>query len=118
RAGADPAEFWRHHAKTLLVHLEERLEADEAQVLATLPTVVGERNREVFTRLWDETPAWPPARRLVEIVLAGDGRTPGQQRALLREINHFTLAQLGQPVMHHIPLILYAWQRNLLLHAA
>lgn len=119
RAGANPAEFWRHHATTLLVYLEERLEADEAQVLATLPTVVGERNRAVFDRLWSgDTPGMPDAGRLVDIVLAGDGRTPLQQRRLLREVNHCALAQLGQPVLHHIPLVLYAWQRNLPPQAA
>lgn len=113
RAGEDPAECWRHHAQTLLVHLKDRLEADEAQVLATLPTVVGERNRAVFGRLWDEPPRDSLADGLVEIALADDGRTPAQKRMLLRDLNHCTLAQLGQPVLHHVPLILYAWQRNL-----
>jgi hypothetical protein len=118
RAGTDPAEFWRYHAQTLLVYLEERLRGDEAAVLATLPGAVGERNRAVFDRVWDDPSLPPDCQRLVEIVLADDGRTAGEKQALLREVNHFTLAQLGQPVLYHIPLILYAWQRNLQLQPA
>jgi hypothetical protein len=118
RAGAEPAEFWRHHATTLLVFLQARLDADEAGVLAALPAAVGERNRELFDRHWAPPAPGPSAERLAEIVLADDGRPPGQRQALMREINHCTLAQLGLPVMHHIPLVLYAWQRNLPPHAA
>lgn len=117
RAGADPAEFWRHHATTLLVHLDERLHEDEAAVLAAI-AAVGERNRAVFERLWDDGPRPSACERLVEIVLADDGRTAEQKRRLLRDINHCTLAQLGQPVARHIPLVLYAWQRNLELQGA
>jgi hypothetical protein len=100
------------------VYLEARLREDEAAVLATLPTVVGERNRAVFGRVWDEAPPWPALERTVEIALADDGRTPEQKRKLLRNVNHNTLLQLGQPVLHHVPLILYAWQRNLQLQPA
>ena len=113
RAGADPAELWRYHAQTLLMPLEERLREDEAGVLASLPGAVGERNRAAFGRVWDQ--ASPPAscERLAEIALADDGRTAEAKRQLVRELNHCTLAQLGQPVRHHVPLILYAWQRSL-----
>jgi lantibiotic biosynthesis dehydratase-like protein len=117
--GVDPAEFWRHHATTLLVYLRERLDADEEGVLAALPGAVGERNRALFDALWEgDGPERALARPVVEIVLAPDGRSDAARRSLLREINHFTLAQLGQPVKHHIPLVLYAWQRNLRLQPA
>jgi hypothetical protein len=117
-AGADAAKCWRYHAQTLLVYLEERLRKDEAAVLDALPGTVSERNRVVFDRLWDEEARPPACDRLVEIALADDGRTPEQKLQLLRDLNHCTLAQLGQPVQHHIPLILYAWQRSLQLQPA
>ena len=112
-AGADPAELWRYHAQTLLPPLAERLRDDEAGVLASLPGAVGERNRAAFGRVWDDPSPPDGPRRLAQIALADDGRTAEQKRQLVREINHCTLAQLGQPVRHHVPLILYAWQRSL-----
>jgi hypothetical protein len=117
RARADPAAFWRHHATTLLLPLSERLENDEAGVLQALPTSVGERNRAVFARIWDEAevtpPAWPSLGEFLGTILAGDGSPPSRRWMQLREIDHCTLAQLDQPVLLHVPLVLYAWQRNL-----
>ncbi|HEY0015539.1 MAG TPA: lantibiotic dehydratase C-terminal domain-containing protein [Longimicrobium sp.] len=118
RAGADPVEFWRYHAQTLLIPLEARLREDASTVLANLPGAVRERNRVLFDRIWAEPSQSPLCEQLVEIVLVNDGRTAEQKQQLLRDINHCTLAQLGQPVLHHIPLVLYAWQRNLQLQAA
>lgn len=113
RLGADAAASWRYHATTLLRPLAERLRTEEAAVLAALPGSVGERNRQAFARVWDgrgAAPAWGPTARLVELALEADAG--GFQ--LLREINHCALKTLDQPVLLHVPLVLYAWQRNLL----
>jgi len=114
RLGADAAASWRYHATTLLRPLAERLRTEEPAVLAALPGSVGERNREAFARVWDgargAAPAWGPTARLVELALRADAG--GFQ--LLREINHCALKTLDQPVLLHVPLVLYAWQRNLL----
>ncbi|MET0400024.1 MAG: lantibiotic dehydratase C-terminal domain-containing protein [Longimicrobiaceae bacterium] len=117
RAGADPAAFWRHHATTLLPPLAGRLESDEAGVLQALPASVGERNRAAFAQVWAEAeatpPAWPFLDDLLGIILAGGGAPPSRRWMQLREVDHCTLAQLDQPVLLHVPLVLYAWQRNL-----
>lgn len=118
RAGVDPGEFWRYHAQTLLIPLEARLQRDPSAVLTNLPGAVGERNRVLFDRIWAEPSQSPLCERLVDIVLTDDGRTAEQKQQLLRDVNHSTLAQLGQSVLHHIPLVLYAWQRNLQLQSA
>jgi hypothetical protein len=122
RAGAAAGGFWRHHASSLILTLEKRLRSTEDEVLASLQAAVGETNRRLFTPIWKHAesggPAWPGIPRLLDIVLADDGRSERQRWALLREINHWTLAQLTQPVQAHIPLVLFAWQRNLSLPAA
>lgn len=111
RLGADAAASWRYHATTLLRPLAERLRTEEPAVLAALPGSVGERNRQAFARVWDSAraPVWGPTERLVELALEADG---GGYR-FLREINHCALKTLDQPVLLHVPLVLYAWQRNL-----
>jgi hypothetical protein len=112
--GADPAEYWRYHATTLLMPLAERLEREEAAVLDALPRTVGERNRAAFDGVWaepEDPAAGPAARRLVEAVWAG--ATPGRRLAVLREANHCALLQLGIPVRTHVPVVLYGWLRNL-----
>lgn len=111
-AGRGAGEYWRYHAGTLLLPLEQRLAEGESEVLAALPGWIGERNRTVFSRLWEEverSDPWPGSRRLVTIATSENGRAPGRRWALLREIDHFILRQLGLPVRIHIPLILYAW---------
>lgn len=115
--GVQPAAFWRYHAETLITTLSDRLKDDEAAVLAALPAAVGERNAAAFSRIWQDSSgddrARPPAHDLVELVLAEPGLDEPRRHALIREINHTTLAQLFQPVQAHVPLILYAWQRDL-----
>ncbi|HEX2093810.1 MAG TPA: lantibiotic dehydratase C-terminal domain-containing protein [Longimicrobiaceae bacterium] len=116
RAGMDTADYWRYHATTLLVPLQERLATSEEAVLAALPGSVGDRNRAIFDRVWAETGSssgsWPGAERLVGAIRSLDP-SPPRWWAMLREIDHCTLIQLGQPTRVHIPLVLYAWMRNL-----
>jgi hypothetical protein len=114
-AGVSAAGFWRYVATTLLVPLGERLASDEAGVVAALPAMVGERNTLAFGRLWSAVPHGddPPAAAAVRLVVE-DGRRPLEHRfRLLREIVHVALAQLLQGVQARIPLVLYAWHRNL-----
>jgi hypothetical protein len=119
-AGLAGEAYWRHHATTLVMPLAGRLAADEAAVLSAVPGVVGERNREPFAQLWQQVAAggWdgPPVGRIVALAgAAGDGH---RRWSLLREIVHTTLGQLGLPVRLHLPLVFYAWQRNLSLSPA
>lgn len=118
-AGRKPADYWRYHATTLILPLAERLATAEDEVLRSLPASVGEKNRQMFARLWREVEAgatpWPLVHRLAEIAApAPDAEgTPRQRWGLLREIVHITLKQLGVPVGLHIPLLLFAWSHNL-----
>lgn len=119
RAGLAAEAYWRFHATTLVMPLAARLAADEAGVLASVPGVVGARNLESFDRLWSqvEDGGWsgPDVDALVALVSAAPDR---DRWSLLREINHTTLGQLGLPVRLHLPLVFYAWQRNLSLTPA
>ncbi|MBV9110681.1 MAG: hypothetical protein JO306_14820 [Gemmatimonadetes bacterium] len=117
-AGEDPAEYWRYHASTLLMNLQAGLEAAESRVLAGLEDAVSARNRAVFERLWEDGGASPHAGPLVRAAVSARPAEGRSRWALLREVNHFTLAQLGQPVMHQVPLVLYAWHRALAPAAA
>lgn len=109
RGGFDTTGYWRYHASTLLLPLQHRLASEEERVLTELPEWIGEANRKRFEPLFEETAlaneAWPRLSRLVELA--------GSRWALLREIQHSTLKQLGLGVALHIPLILFAWHRSL-----
>lgn len=116
-AGVDAADYWRYHTCTLLPGLPERLRTEEAAVLDALPRSVGERNLAAFTGIWESVEAEPDgvladrARRLVRAVLAG--REPAAAWPLLREANHCGLLQMGQMVRGHLPILFFAWHRNL-----
>ncbi|HEX6910929.1 MAG TPA: hypothetical protein VF142_11060, partial [Longimicrobium sp.] len=109
--------YWRHHAGTLLLGLDERLQADEAAVLDALPRIVGARNAALFGPAWEAAEGgeaeWRPLPALLRIVFADDGRAMPERLHLLREINHSVLGQLGQPVAARLPLVLFAWMRGL-----
>jgi len=114
-AGGSPEKIWRFHATTLLMSLEARLAVDPAGVEASLPLLIGTRNLEAFSEAWEEAGSsgnWPGLPRLVRI-LAAEGSPVPRHRALLREIAHTTLKQLGVTVAQQIPLILFAWHRDL-----
>jgi hypothetical protein len=117
RHGADAAGYWRFHASTLLRKLEESLAKDPERVLAALPELVGEANRRTFEALWDRAleagAAWPGLDRLVELARREAAAAPAPRWALLREIDHTVLRQLGLLVKLHQPVILHAWLRNL-----
>jgi hypothetical protein len=108
-------DYWRHHATTLIIGLEERLAASEIEVLDSIGGAVGTRNRKTFTRIWEEMESvgalWPHARELVEVSLSSD--QPQRRFVALREAVHCTWKQLGLPTWQHIPLVLFAWDRTL-----
>jgi hypothetical protein len=116
RPRAEPAAYWRYHSTTLLLGLDRLLDADEHKIIANLPAMILPRNFELFSKLWPEVegdPApWPHLDRLMELVLRDPDR-PDHGWWLLREIIHSTLKQLEVAVASQIPLILFAWQRNL-----
>lgn len=115
--GLDAAAYWRHHASTLLLPLQQQLATQEERVLRELTGWIGEANRRQFEPIFDEVEGdgepWPHLPRLVELASARDESLPGGRWALLREIQHSTLKQLGLGVALHVPLILYAWSRSL-----
>lgn len=106
--------YWRFHASTLLPGLLERLTTQPLELHAWLPRAIGARNLQAFERLWPEisTTDAAVAEAAAVAALADDGRPLQPRFALLRELNHNLLAQLGHAVRLHIPMVLYAWQRS------
>ena len=122
RASMNAEDCWRHHAASLIPALEERLAAGDAEILAALPAAVGQDNWRAFSRVWEEVerdPAtWRPLERLLQLAVGGEAWPVDRTWALLREVKHVTLKQLGLPVALHLPLILFAWHRSRTRHAA
>jgi hypothetical protein len=105
---AEPDAYWRHHAATLGL----RCAADPLEAVAALGRALGESTGSQLRRVWDGARTHPlpcpPLARLTDLAL--EQETPW---ALLREIVHITLKQLGVPVKSQIPLLLFAWQHSL-----
>ncbi|HKI01912.1 MAG TPA: lantibiotic dehydratase C-terminal domain-containing protein [Thermoanaerobaculia bacterium] len=113
-ADANTADYWRHHATTLLTPLSDGMSLEEqAAALDHLAKGVGALDPS-FAEAWEETsttgPVWPGLPRLVGLSL-GDSERPARW-SLFREIDHVTLKQLGLPVALHVPLVLYAWRNG------
>lgn len=112
--GVAAGDFWCYYATTLLLPLSQRLREDEEAVLALLPQLVGEANRATFSRVWDDgevTTTMPGAEALVRLVAHG---AVGERRWIaLHHICHVVRGQLAVPVRLVLPLVLFAWLRNL-----
>lgn len=112
RAGARPADYWRYHAGSLLPGLLEGVSPDEeASVLDALSSGL-HAARPSFDQAWREAatkgPVWPGLPRLVQLATTAN---PASTWALLREIDHVALKQLGLPVALHVPLALQTWRK-------
>lgn len=114
--------YWRYHAGTLMVNLEELLESEGESFLDAIRILVGRKNTETFTRVWEEVESaprqapWPHFPQLLDVIFNEPGWPTNRKLALLREITHWTLKQLGVSVgLYHIPLIFFAWSRSLSL---
>jgi hypothetical protein len=109
-------DYWRYHATTLLLGLEQRLAAGEREAIDSLPAAVGPKNLETFARIWREAerqpPPWPHIPRLAELLVAARGRVSSRPFAPLRETVHCFLKQLGVMVSVHIPIVLFAWHQS------
>jgi len=120
-AGADAEDYWHYHLITLVHSFKSRLNASDALVVSGVEKAIGERNRRLFSAAWGKVeeigPCWKTLPRLVEIALAGRDADPRGPWMLQREIDHFTLKQLGLSHQLHIPLILFAWHRSLSLQS-
>lgn len=118
-AGADAMGYWHHHLVTLVHSFKNRLEPGNPEVVSRVEQAIGERNRRLFAAAWVQVehngPCWESLPRLVAIALSGMDTDPLGPWALQREIDHFTLKQLGLSHPLHIPLVLFAWHRNLSL---
>ncbi|HEV7507444.1 MAG TPA: lantibiotic dehydratase C-terminal domain-containing protein [Thermoanaerobaculia bacterium] len=115
-AGVARAAYWRYHATTLILTLEERLATQEAEILSSLDASLGDRNRQALGRAWKVVEAggddWPLLPRLVRLAFADAGWPLRRHWMLMREVVHSALKQLGLPVSLHIPLVLFAWQKS------
>ena len=115
---AEAADYWRIHASTLIMGLGERWQEEPEAVRASLPGRVAPKTAKAFADRFDaadsgdEESPWSPMGELIETVLGG---APNRQVAwrALREINHVTWKQLGLYVRFHLPIVLFAWNRNL-----
>jgi len=119
--GSPAAEYWRYHATTLLLGFADRLQEREADVIGGLASAIGVHNRQALLDAWrwceEHPPLWPELPRLTQC-LASEVLSESRRWPLLREILHSALKQLGVPVAQHVPLVLFAWQRNLPVTAA
>jgi hypothetical protein len=106
--------FWRLYASTLILPLSQRSSIESG----VLQRALGEHNRAIFDRLWNERPEDPAQQpgigRLVKLILSDDGLPLEQRYRVLRELTHSVLAQLFQTADRRIPMVLYAWQRSLM----
>lgn len=104
-AGHPPADYWRHHAASLIPDLFEGMGPEEtAETLTRLAADVGDREPDL-AQAWEETgPVWPGLPELIRLAVPA--------WPLLREIDHITVKQLGVPAVLEIPMVLYAWRRN------
>jgi len=113
RAGARPADYWLHHAPTLIPDLFAGMPPEQrAATLTELAANVG-AHHPGLAAAWREAeagPVWPGLPRMIGLILAGSGG--GAPWPLLREIDHCVLKQLGVPAVLQIPPVLYAWRRS------
>lgn len=112
-----PERYWRHHAETLILNLNEHLVDGDERALARLSEKIGDQDAETFSRFPSEPgESWYPApriRRVVQIVLSASELAEQQRFDLLREIIHVGLKQLCVPVAVHPSLVMLAWRHSL-----
>lgn len=105
-ANVDRARYWEYHASTLAP-------GRTAAPGGRQPAPLGDRTVTTCRRIWrnirDAGPIWPPVRQLVKTIFLDPTLSPESKRAILREIVHCTLKQLGLPVRQEFPLIHFAW---------
>lgn len=104
-------DYWRYHAETLWPGIGARFggRQRDAGAVENLDETIGTRNLRLLDAAWRADHEPVPASRATALVdvLAAEG-TAG--RALLREVNHWTLKNLGLPVRLHLPVALYGWR--------
>lgn len=107
-------EYWRYHLSTLILNLADQLRDDRLgeDVIDGLEARIGSRNRENFEKVF----TLPGRRRFAPLLpelcrLATQG---GDRRslALLREVQHAFLKQLGVMPSSQLPIILHCWLRH------
>lgn len=118
--GPDPAHaaaFWRYHAGTLLHFLRNEKFDDVETTLRDLPRLIGTNNLRKLGGLWPGLrDREDPFFELPQLVHLTQARVDLERRprfALLREVLHWALKQVGLPVPLHPPLLLLAWYTNL-----
>lgn len=113
RAAGQPAgACFGYLAGRLGLGLEERWRRGEVTTEALL-AAVGAKNCEALARVWASADVHAHGGcdlvRLVELVLAEDGRPVERRRQLLYALVHGTMRLLGLLGRQEIPLVLFAW---------
>lgn len=123
----DAAGYWRHHLRCSLPALEARAPEAREAALAALHGRLGSNDLAACSSAWraratSGADEWPHFAHLLQWTSlarpsgpAGapgpDGRDRPARWALLREVVHWTLIQLGVPLHQQLPMLLYAWDR-------
>jgi hypothetical protein len=108
-------DYWRFHASTILTGLEQQLESKPGFFDQLQNRAISKQNRQTFDRAWHNLNGFSSsasADEVVETIMSDPNLSQQRQFEVLREVNHFTLLQLGQTVSYQLPMVLYAWQRN------
>jgi hypothetical protein len=112
----EAGDYWRYHLGTLLPHLAEKLADQDSKVQDSLVKAVGRTNERNFERIWAESEearsVWPGIAQLVERATGESCLTSQPRWALLREIVHTTLLQLGLAVALQIPPLVFCWHKR------
>lgn len=109
--------YWRFHASTLVLPLRERLQTNEAEVLKSLPRIISPDNQRLFANLWNQSingnSLGFDVEGLVRLILCDQTRPLDSRFQTLRAVIHTVImGQLGLWTKFEIPIILYAWNRN------
>lgn len=106
--------YWRFHAGTLMLRLEEFLEARGETVEQWLAKAVTQRNHAMFSEVWNSSGEIPvDSDALVSALLSTPGLELNERFRIMRDLDHTILLQLGQLVRLQIPMVLFAWQQSL-----
>lgn len=107
---ADSRAYWHYHAASL----DRRFAPAEGEpAVPAWDREIGERNLALLERIWQrDSPPSPFLPRLLEVVSGAREARGLAPRALLREVIHMTLRQLGVPARLERLLVLFCWRQS------
>jgi hypothetical protein len=117
RCCPEPQAYWHYHAATLLAPEEQNWRSWAARIEPRIPSTLSENNRRIFSSIWNgyalETALTFDVMGLVSLIFERGDAGFERRLRLLREINHSLLGQLGLLCKFEIPMVMYAWMRNI-----